>query len=160
MWSMSKKFYHLKNFESDLASDDKKHLKDLPTVTWFERNIADTWGSRLMWGAVYAALYVFFVDTWWQWFFLPIHFIMGPIQGTIVNWVGHKYGYQNFHNGDDSKNTLVWDLVLLGELFQNNHHKHPSRPKFSWKRWEFDSAYPLIYLFNLFRVIRLKSSYA
>jgi len=33
---------------------------------------------------------------------------MGPIHGAIVNWAGHKYGYQNFDNGDRSRNTLPW----------------------------------------------------
>ena len=27
---------------------------------------------------------------------LPVHFLMGPIHGAIVNWCGHKYGYRNF----------------------------------------------------------------
>ena len=38
---------------------------------------------------------------------LPIHFLIGPIQGAIVNWAGHKYGYRNFPGEkDQSKNTL------------------------------------------------------
>jgi len=23
---------------------------------------------------------------------LPVHFLIAPIQGAVVNWAGHKYG--------------------------------------------------------------------
>ena len=33
----------------------------------------------------------------WAFFLLlPVHFLMGPFHGAIVNWAGHKYGYRNF----------------------------------------------------------------
>ena len=54
---------------------------------------------------------------------LPVHFIMGPIHGAIVNWCGHRYGYRNFESDDVSRNTLVFDFLTMGELFQNNHHR-------------------------------------
>ena len=44
---------------------------------------------------------------WWCSCCCPSHFMMGPIHGAIVNWCGHKYGYRNFDNGDDSRNTLL-----------------------------------------------------
>jgi stearoyl-CoA desaturase (delta-9 desaturase) len=87
--------------------------------------------------------------------FLPIHFLIGPIQGAIVNWAGHKYGYRNFDSPDQSKNTLVWDFLLLGELFQNNHHQAGARPNFAAKWYEIDPAYPIILLLDKMRIIRL-----
>ena len=39
-----------------------------------------------------------------------------------MNWCGHRYGYKNFDNGDQSRNTLVFDVLTSGELFQNDHH--------------------------------------
>jgi stearoyl-CoA desaturase (delta-9 desaturase) len=86
--------------------------------------------------------------------FLPVHFFMGPVHGAIVNWCGHKYGYTNFDNGDRSKNTLIWDLLLMGELYQNNHHKFPNRQNLAFRWFEFDPVYPIIKLLNLLRVIR------
>ena len=84
--------------------------------------IGDSWISRLGWGVLYALFYIFayaYLDMHWVFFFLlPIHFLMGPIHGAIVNWSGHKYGYANFDNHDKSKNSLMLDVLMLGELFQ------------------------------------------
>ena len=57
--------------------------------------------ARIAWGAAYALFYFKFAthavdvraparctSSW------------APIHGAIVNWCGHKYGYQNFDNGD------------------------------------------------------------
>jgi stearoyl-CoA desaturase (delta-9 desaturase) len=87
---------------------------------------------------------------------LPIHYLMGPIHGAIVNWCGHKYGYSNFDNADHSKNTFPLDFLMMGELFQNNHHKKPNDANFA-KRWfEFDPSYPIIRLMHTLRIIKLR----
>ena len=56
---------------------------------------------------------------------------MGPVHGAIVNWAGHKIGYRNYDSDDNSKNTLVFDVLTMGELFQNNHHKWGQAPNFA-----------------------------
>ena len=58
---------------------------------------------------------------------------MDAVHGAIVNWAGHKYGYQNFDNNDKSRNSLIFNPFTGGELFQNNHYKLPSRVNFSIK---------------------------
>ncbi|WP_437278103.1 hypothetical protein WME90_43915 [Sorangium sp. So ce375] len=68
---------------------------------------------------------------WWQFLFLPFHWTMGPLHGAIVNWFGHRYGYRDFKSDDDSRATLVLDIVTLGELFQSNHHKHSMSPNWA-----------------------------
>jgi len=138
----------------------KKHFIPNPIFTkhfpeWksFE-NFAFSRYSTLGFIALYIAFYAFFATAWWMWLFLPIHIFNGPIQGAIVNWSGHKYGYQNYNNHDKSRNSLPMDILLMGELFQNNHHKHPMSSNFG-KRWfEFDPSYPVIRLFSFFRIIR------
>jgi stearoyl-CoA desaturase (delta-9 desaturase) len=77
-----------------------------------------------------------------------VHFLMGPIHGAIVNWAGHKYGYRNFATRDQSRNVLPWDLVTLGELFQNNHHRHGQAPNFAQRGFEWDPAYGFIRLLS------------
>lgn len=115
-----------------------------------------SWLSRIMWGLIYIWFYVHFASHWWMFLLLPVHFLMGPVHGAMVNWCGHKYGYQNYDNSDDSKNTLPLDFLMLGELFQNNHHKHPNSPNFAKKWWEFDPVYPVLRLFHALGVIRLR----
>jgi stearoyl-CoA desaturase (delta-9 desaturase) len=118
--------------------------------------IADSWPVRILFGLGYVAFYYFFATSWWMFLFLPIHFLMGPIQGAVVNWAGHKYGYRNFNEKDHSKNTLIIDFLMLGELFQNNHHHAGSRPNFAVKWWEFDPVYPIIKTMHWLGIIKLQ----
>ncbi len=135
----------------------------------FERNypewnliekLGDSWMSRVLWGLLYIAFYLvayFYLDMHWVFFFLiPIHLLMGPIHGAIVNWSGHKYGYQNFDNQDKSKNSLIFDFLMMGELFQNNHHKRPNSINFGSKWFEIDPTYPVIKLLSKMKVIEIR----
>ena len=79
---------------------------------------------------------------------------MGPIHGFIVNWYGHKLGYRNFDLPDNSKNTLFVDFLMLGELYQNNHHSSPNDPKFSKKWYEVDFGFSIIKLLQKSRIIQ------
>ncbi|MFN3402585.1 MAG: acyl-CoA desaturase [Cytophagaceae bacterium] len=132
---------------------EDRFSKDLP-----EWKFIDTLGekhfSRVAWGIFYIFIYVKFATAWWMFLLLPIHFLMGAVHGAIVNWFGHKLGYENFDNNDHSKNTLVFDFIMLGELFQNNHHKYGQRPKFAVKWFEFDPTYPVLKLFSLLGIIK------
>lgn len=126
-----------------------------PTWSFIDR-VGDHWVTRFTFGVLYTIFYIVFATHWWMFLLLPIHFLMGPIQGAIVNWCGHKYGYSNFDNGDHSKNTFPLDLLMLGELFQNNHHKKPNDANFA-KRWfEIDPTYPVMKLLHMLRIIKLR----
>ena len=89
---------------------------------------------------------------------LPIHYVMGPVHGAIVNWCGHKYGYRNFENGDDSRNTLPFDFLTAGELFQNNHHKFGMSPNFAVRRFELDPSYQVMRLFAALGIIDMSGA--
>jgi stearoyl-CoA desaturase (Delta-9 desaturase) len=116
-----------------------------------------SWTMRILWGAAYTGVYFAFAPSLWWYLLLPAHFIMGPIHGAIVNWGGHRYGYQNFQNGDDSKNTLIFDFLTLGELFQNNHHMYGMRPNFAVKWFEIDPAYVVIRMLSALGIIQVTS---
>jgi stearoyl-CoA desaturase (delta-9 desaturase) len=139
---------------------EDKFLKNLPEWKFID-NIGDSWPSRLIWGVIYSLIYIHFNTPefgggyWWLYLLLPIHFLMGPVHGAIVNWFGHKLGYQNFDNHDQSKNTLVVDVLLGGELYQNNHHKYAARPNFAAKWYEIDISWPVIKTLDLIGIIKL-----
>lgn len=120
----------------------------------------DRWGtsrvSGLLWAGAYTAVYLCFATAWWHYALLPLHFVMGPLHGSIVNWFGHWAGYRNFDTDDCSRNSLAVDVLTCGELYQNNHHRFPSDPNFA-KRWfELDLTYPAIRLFDRLGIIKLR----
>ncbi len=130
---------------------------DIPSWPWLDR-IGQRWATRIAWLGVYTTFYMVFATSWWQLVFLPTHMVMGPIHGAIVNWCGHRYGYRNFATADRSRNTLLWDLLMGGELFQNNHHRHPNRANFAARTFEIDPIYPVMRLLSWIGVISWRAS--
>ncbi len=129
----------------------------LPDWPALER-LGQSWAMRLLWIAAYTLFYVHFATHAWMFALLPFHFVMGPVHGAIVNWCGHKYGYKNFDNGDASRNTLIFDFLTLGELFQNNHHKFAMSPNFAVRRFEVDPAYLAMRLFDALGIIDMSGA--
>jgi stearoyl-CoA desaturase (delta-9 desaturase) len=158
IWRM---MWHTRTIYNDIVN--KKQLPD-PQYTkeylpaWGELDkIGDHMFVRIAFMVAYTLFYIFFAPNFWWFLLLPVHFLMGPIQGALVNWCGHKYGYSNFNNGDHSKNTEPFGIFLMGELFQNNHHKYRNNPNFANKWFELDPAYQVMRLLNSLGVIRLKN---
>ena len=141
------------NFVRGKIVPDKKFAQNVPEWPAFEK-LTDSYLVRILWGVLYSCYYFYFINDLWMLIFLPLHYLMGPIHGGIVNWCGHKYGYRNFENDDRSKNTLAVDFLMMGELYQNNHHKFPNRLNFAFRWFEFDPVYPIIRFLQLLRVIR------
>ncbi len=118
--------------------------------------IGDNWITRIIFGTAYLAFYIAFATNPFLYLLLPIQWLMGPVQGAIVNWCGHKYGYANYDNKDHSKNTLPLDFFLMGELFQNNHHKSPNRPNFAQRWFEFDPTFPVMVILSKLGIIKMR----
>jgi stearoyl-CoA desaturase (delta-9 desaturase) len=106
--------------------------------------IADSWGTRIAFMVAYTAFYAAFATHAWMFLLLPVHFLMGPVHGAIVNWGGHKYGYRNYASDDRSRNSLPFDFLTAGELFQNNHHKYGMSPSFAVRWFEVDPTYVMM----------------
>lgn len=152
MWK-TKNYYNLILRRQD--SIEPKFKKGVPHWAAMER-IADNWKVRLGWGALYILFYVQFATEWWMYLLLPIHFLMGPVHGVIINWYAHKYGYRNFEVNDTARNLLPVDVLMMGESYHNNHHKFGGRANFGIKWHEFDPTYPVIKLLNAVKIIKLK----
>jgi stearoyl-CoA desaturase (delta-9 desaturase) len=134
---------------------DKRFTEGVPKWEAFDR-IARSWPSRLFWAGVYITVYAVFAPTWWFWLLLPVHFLMSPVHGAIINWFAHKYGYRNFEVGDTSMNFLPVDFLMMGESYHNNHHKHGSRANFGGIRWhEVDPTYIVIRVLDKLNIIQL-----
>ena len=110
--------------------------------------------TRILFIFFYIAFYWFYASSFWLFLLIPIHIFMGPIHGFIVNWFGHKAGYRNYNNlPDNSKNTLPVDILMMGELYQNNHHNSPTKSKFSDQWFEIDFAYFFIVILKKIKIL-------
>ena len=118
-------------------------------------------------------------DRWDRWFFN--HGFVGPIIGTAalcaligvgwgllaaalhgviyvfflsssINGLCHYHGYKNFDNTATNIRTIAF--LTGGEGLHNNHHGYPRSPKFSFRRGEFDPAWPVIKLLTMLRLAR------
>lgn len=77
------------------------------------------------------------------------------VQGAIINYLGHAYGGVNFENGDASRNNHLAAWLVLGEGFQNNHHRHPSSARFSYLRHEVDLGFGVCRALHALGVLRI-----
>jgi len=157
--SIGKMMWKTKTIYSGISNGkiqvEKRFTDGVPRWDSFDK-FARSWPSRLFWGALYVAFYWQFAAYWWLWLLLPIHFLMSPIHGAIINWFAHVYGYRNFEVGDTSKNFLPVDFLMMGESYHNNHHKFGSRANFGGIRWhEIDPTYIVIKLLDKIGVIEI-----
>ena len=157
MMMVTKRIYN--DFVNKRVTPERAFDGNYPTWGLIDR-IGDFWPTRLAFGVAYTVFYIVYVPEgmWYLYLLLPIHYLMGPVHGAIVNWCGHKYGYANHENGDHSKNSLPWDFFMLGELFQNNHHKSANNANFAQKWFEFDPTYPIIKVLSWTRIIKMQRS--
>lgn len=156
IWNM---MWKTRTIYSDIANKvmivDKRFTEGVPDWQAFDK-FARSWYSRLFWGIAYIGVYVAFAPYWWVYLLLPIHFLMSPIHGAIINWFAHKYGYRNFEVKDTSRNFLPVDFLMMGESYHNNHHKNGSSANFGGIRWhEIDPTYQIIKLLNFTGVINI-----
>jgi len=140
MWQTKKSYSALVNGSEQPEPRFNGHVPTWPALDRF----GYTTVSRLGWGVLYTLYYLAFAPHWAFLLLLPVHYLMGPIHGAIVNWAGHKYGYRNFDTRDKSRNVVMWDVFTLGELFQNNHHRHAQSINFGQRWFELDPAHLFI----------------
>mgnify|MGYP005691023667 FL=1 len=105
----------VKHYESVRLNEKDYSKYDLDVPRWpILEKIGDHWITRIAFMGLYTVLYVEFATATWQYALLPIHFVMGPLHGSIVNWCGHRYGYTNDRKTkDNSKNTLPVDILMM-----------------------------------------------
>jgi stearoyl-CoA desaturase (delta-9 desaturase) len=133
---------------------EPRFLKNLPEWPAFDR-WANSTASRVLWAIVYVGIFAAFATSPWVYLLLPVVLTMGAFHGAIINWFAHKYGYKNFRLKNTSENLFTVDILMLGESYHNNHHKHPSSVNFGVRWHEIDPIYPVIRFLNWLHIIRL-----
>lgn len=133
---------------------EPRFLKNIPDWPFMDK-IANSWASRLVWIALYISIYIMYAPSGWWYMLLPIHVLMVPIHGMIINWFAHKYGSRNFEVRNTSTNLFKMDVFMMGEGYHNNHHKNPSATNFGFHWYELDPSYPIIRFLNWLKIIRI-----
>ena len=153
MWRTKKRYDDYAHYRRE---PEARFLGDYPEWKLIDQTLGQSWAMRVLWAVLYSSFYFVFATHWWQIaFMLPFHFVLGPVHGAIVNWAGHKYGYQSFDNGDRSRNTLPFDVLTMGELFQNNHHKFGMSPDFAARWFEIDPTWQVMRVLAWAKVISI-----
>ena len=111
--------------------------------------------TRLLFIAFYITFYIIFAPSAWWYLLIPVHIVMLPLHGAVINWFAHKYGTTNFKMKNTSRNLYPMDILLMGEAYHNNHHKNPSATNFGFRWYELDPTYLVIRLINSVKIIRI-----
>ncbi len=78
------------------------------------------------------------------WFFAGAYLVgilSHPLQGALVNGLGHAVGFRNFDTPDNSRNNHLVAWLILGEGYQNNHHRYPASATFAYAPGEVDLGF-------------------
>jgi stearoyl-CoA desaturase (delta-9 desaturase) len=80
--------------------------------------------------------------------------LWGVIVRTVVVWhitwsvnsLAHRWGYQTYATGDNSRNNWFVAWISNGEGWHNNHHADPAAAAHCHQWWEFDVTWRTIQL--------------
>jgi len=151
MWRTSMIYRDIMHGRMEVESRFTKNLPEWPAFDRF----ANSATSRLLWVGIYVVFFIAFASNPWLYLLLPAVITMGAVHGAVINWFAHKYGYINFKLKNTSMNLFFIDILMLGESYHNNHHRHPSSINFG-RRWhEIDPVYPVIRLFHRLHIIKI-----
>jgi stearoyl-CoA desaturase (Delta-9 desaturase) len=150
LWGTIKVYLEIDRQKRQPKDPFERHCPQWDT---FDR-LTNRWSVRFLFIGLYVWLYYLLAPAWWVYSLLSVHLLMGGVHGTVVNWFGHRWGYANYTDTrDDSKNSIPIDLLLMGELLQNNHHKFPGRANFAVRAFEFDPIYPILVVLDRLGVV-------
>jgi len=127
----------------------QKYAKDLKPDMWdrvfFDRGLPGL--------AIGITLLCLTLGIGWGLFAAVFHaFMYVFVLSASINGLCHYKGYRNFENTATNIRFIAW--LTGGEGLHNNHHGYPRSPKFSFRRGEFDPAWPVIKLLTVMRLAR------
>jgi stearoyl-CoA desaturase (delta-9 desaturase) len=153
MWHTRKMFAGIMSKRIVVEDRFKHNLPDWPAMDKW----AHSYANRVFFALLYIAFYVVFAPYWWLYFLIPVHILMGPIHGTIINWFAHKYGKASFKVDNTSRNLMPVDVLMLGEDYHNNHHTFPSSANFGVKWYEIDPIYYVMVCLEFANIIKIRN---
>lgn len=153
MWHTKKVYADIMDYRANV---EDRFTKNLPQ--WHK---LDIWGqsltNRFIFASLYTGFYVIFAPHWWLFALIPVHILMGPVHGSIINWFAHKYGSVSYKMKNTSRNFMPVDVLMLGEDYHNNHHKYPSSANFGVKWYEIDPIYYIMRILDFAGIIKIRN---
>ncbi len=79
--------------------------------------------------------------------------VFGYFLSTVLLWHGtftinsvmHLFGRRVFPTADQSRNSMLFALLTMGEGWHNNHHFYPSSAAQGFRWWQVDMSYTLLW---------------
>lgn len=68
---------------------------------------------------------------------------------TINSFMHSNFGSAPYETDDNSRNSMFFAIITLGEGWHNNHHKYPTSVRQGLKWWQLDISYWIIRGFSL-----------
>ena len=138
-----------------------REARNPETIARWARDIKDDVWDRLIfnWGTAGAVVGItiamLLLGPIWGISVAVAHFVLYVfVLAPAINALGHWWGAKNFlTNSATNLRILAW--LTGGESLHNNHHAHPSSPKFSMRRFEFDPSWVVIKVLLAFRLVSL-----
>jgi len=127
----------------------EKYAKDVQDDFWDRRLFNYGWVGPLVGTVSLCAI----LGIGWGLLAASIHLVLYIfVLSSSINGLCHHTGYKNFEN--TARNIRLLALITGGEGLHNNHHGFPRSPKFSFRRSEFDPAWPVIKLLTMFKLAK------
>ena len=122
-------------------------LAKFPELCWLDRN---QYAATMVYAvALYLAfgwtglVYGYFLSTVLLW------------HGTFtINSVMHLFGRRVFPTADQSRNSMIFALITMGEGWHNNHHYYPSSAAQGFTWWQVDMSFSLLWLGEKFGLVK------
>ncbi|MDP2345187.1 MAG: acyl-CoA desaturase [Deltaproteobacteria bacterium] len=135
-------------------------LHDDPAYASLGRDLELSWVARHAWWGPYAAqiaagVVVGLTLGWGLGLALVAGLMSHVVQGAVINYFGHAHGGRNFDLDDNSRNNHPAAWLVLGEGFQNNHHRYPSSARFSYRPFEIDLGYGVCRTLQAFGILEI-----
>ena len=132
------------------SSTEVSRIKDFakyPELRWLDRN---DWV-----GPASLAAFTFLVGGWAG---LVIGFGASTIavwHGTfIVNSLAHVFGRRRYATTDTSRNSFLIAVLTMGEGWHNNHHHYQASARQSFRWWEWDPTFYVLWALSKVGVVR------
>jgi stearoyl-CoA desaturase (delta-9 desaturase) len=84
--------------------------------------------------------------------FGPVGLFYGYFLSTVLLWHGtftinsimHVFGKRVYRTTDDSRNSMIFAIVTMGEGWHNNHHYYPGSAAQGFRWWQVDMSYYIL----------------